>query len=190
MIAARFMRQDFFEYRPQFKLTIIGNNKPVLQNVDDASRRRINMLPFIHRPPEPDRGLEEKLRAEWPAILRWMIDGCLDWQMNGLARPQVVIEATAEYFLEQDSFRQWVEDCCEVTTKPPHVMDTNESLFSSWQAFASARGEKAGSSKRFAANLKKLYCVPIRNEFGLKGRGWRGIKVRMIQPDPSEELYR
>ena len=70
-IAARFMRQDFFEFVPQFKLTIIGNHQPELRNVDDAARRRANMAPFVHKPEKPDRKLEEKLRAEWPGILRW-----------------------------------------------------------------------------------------------------------------------
>ena len=35
-IAARFMRQDFFEYRPTFKLAIAGNHKPALRSVDEA----------------------------------------------------------------------------------------------------------------------------------------------------------
>jgi putative DNA primase/helicase len=105
-ITARFMRQDFFEYRPQFKLVVIGNHKPTLRNVDDAARRRFNVVPFEHRPAHPDRELEQKLRAEWPGILRWMIDGCLDWQTRALVRPQVVMDATAEYFSEQDSVQQ------------------------------------------------------------------------------------
>jgi putative DNA primase/helicase len=39
-ISARFMRQDFFEFTPQFKLTIVGNHKPILRNVDEAARQR------------------------------------------------------------------------------------------------------------------------------------------------------
>jgi putative DNA primase/helicase len=39
-ISARFMRQDFFEYTPQFKLVIAGNHKPGLRGVDEAIRRR------------------------------------------------------------------------------------------------------------------------------------------------------
>ena len=45
-----------------------------------------------YQPEQRDLELETKLEAEWPAILRWMIDGCLDWQKNGLVRPPVVIE--------------------------------------------------------------------------------------------------
>jgi hypothetical protein len=71
-IAARFMRQDFFEFSPQFKLTIIGNHVPELHNVDAAARRRFNLAPFTHKPPVIDKELEGKLRAEWPDILRWI----------------------------------------------------------------------------------------------------------------------
>jgi putative DNA primase/helicase len=86
--SARFMRQDFFEFKPAFKLCIIGNHKPVLQNVDDAARRRFNNIPFTRMPENPDRELEAKLMKEAPGILRWMIEGCLDWKRNGLMRPQ------------------------------------------------------------------------------------------------------
>src|ERR1700731_2062335 len=92
-ISARFMRQDFFTFKPQFKLTIVGNHKPVLHNIDEAARRRFNIIPFTRKPDKPDRELEAKLRAEWPGILRWMIDGCLDWQANGLVRPSIIVEA-------------------------------------------------------------------------------------------------
>ena len=48
------MRQDFFTFLPAFKLTIVGNHKPVLRNVDDAARRRFNIVPFILKPARPD----------------------------------------------------------------------------------------------------------------------------------------
>ena len=90
-IRARFMRQDFFEYLPQFKLLLIGNHQPNLRNIDDAAKRRFNIVPFTHKPPTPDPDLMTKLHAEWPGILRWLIDGCLAWQRVGLVRPPVVV---------------------------------------------------------------------------------------------------
>jgi putative DNA primase/helicase len=108
-MSAHFMRQDDFEFVPVLKLLIIGNNKPALSSVDDAARRRFNLLPFLFKPAKPDPSLEEKLKAEWPAILRWMIEGCLDWQANRLVRPEVVKDATDEYFTAQDTFSQWLD---------------------------------------------------------------------------------
>jgi putative DNA primase/helicase len=72
-ISARFMRQDFFTFTPQFKVMIAGNHKPRLRTVDEAIRRRFHLIPFtVTIPPaERDKHLAEKLKAEWPAILRW-----------------------------------------------------------------------------------------------------------------------
>jgi putative DNA primase/helicase len=82
-ISARFMRQDFFTYRPHFKLMIIGNFEPALRNVDDAARRRFNVMPFTRKPPVVDKTLEDKLHSEWSGILRWMIEGC-PWNGSAL----------------------------------------------------------------------------------------------------------
>jgi putative DNA primase/helicase len=112
-ITARFMRQDFFTFAPAFKLTIIGNHQPSLRNVDEAAMRRFNIVPFTVKPAQPDTTLEQKLKAEWPGILRWMIDGCLDWQENGLLRPNSVTKATADYFGEQYLFKQWLDEECD-----------------------------------------------------------------------------
>ena len=89
---------------PKFKLFIVGNHKPRLDNVDEAMRRRLLLVPFtVQIPPEErDPDLPTKLKVEWPAILRWMLDGCLGWQRTGLAAPKMVTDATDEYFNDQD----------------------------------------------------------------------------------------
>ena len=89
-MTARFMRCDFFDFVPKFKLWIVGNHKPRLDNVDEAMRRRMLLVPFtVQIPPEErDPDLPAKLKAEWPAILRWAIDGCLEWQRIGLRTAQ------------------------------------------------------------------------------------------------------
>lgn len=91
-IAARFMRQDFFEYVPQFKLLIAGNHKPSLRSVDEAMRRRFHLIPFTVTIPAEQRDitLGDRLKEEWPGILSWAIDGCLDWQQKRLAPPKAV----------------------------------------------------------------------------------------------------
>jgi putative DNA primase/helicase len=175
-IKARFMRQDFFEYIPQFKLLLVGNHQPSIRNVDDAARRRFNMVPFIHKPLAPDRDLEAKLRAEWRVILRWMLVGCLMWQRTGLVRPQVVLDATEEYFGEQDSIRQWIEERCE--TGKGTLSDTSTNLFRSWTAWANAHGEKPGTTKWFAQALRRQGFKQYRTT---KARGFFGIEAKPEQ---------
>jgi hypothetical protein len=75
-ISARFMRGDFFEFTPAFKLIVVGNHTPHLRHVDEAMRRRLHLIPFnVTIPPEErDKNLAEELKAEWPGILQWMIE--------------------------------------------------------------------------------------------------------------------
>jgi putative DNA primase/helicase len=176
-ISARFMRQDFFEYDPQFKLMLIGNHKPVLRNVDDAARRRFLLVPFEQKPPKPDFELEAKLLAEGPAILRWMILGCLDWQRDGLVKPPSVIAATDEYFADQDQFAQWLGECCECDPGNNYKTATSAELFQSWKAYATAAGEDSGSQKSFSGRIARHGFVPKRT---LKARTYLGI--RLIRP--------
>lgn len=151
-ITARFMRRDFFTYEPQFKLTIIGNHKPTLTNVDEAARRRFNIVPFIHKPSTPDRQLPQKLLAEAPGILWWMIEGCLDWQKNGLLRPARVIEATEEYFSDQEVFPRWLEEEC-VTGGT--VSEASSVLYRAWSEYARSVGTKPGTQADFKEGMRK-----------------------------------
>ena len=62
-ITARFMQKDFFTFRPNFKLTIIGNHKPLLRNVDEAARRRFNLIPFTRTPAQGRQATRGKAQA-------------------------------------------------------------------------------------------------------------------------------
>ena len=183
-VSARFMHQDYFEYKPLFKLTIIGNHKPRLRNVDDAVRRRFNIVPFIHKPANPDPRLEDKLRSEWPAILRWAIDGCLDWQKDRLVRPKVVTDATAEYFDDQDSFSQWLEECCDVEIGNRYKTATSDDLFASWSGHARAAGIEAGTKIAFGEKLRGARLEPYKSD---RQRGWRFVQVRRPATFGTEE---
>jgi putative DNA primase/helicase len=182
-IAARFMRQDFFEFIPQFKLIVVGNHKPTLTNVDDAIKRRINIIPFIRKPASPDRQLEQKLKAEWPMILRWMINGCLDWQKNGLVRPDSVIATTQAYFEDQDLLGQWLNDNYDAEPDNSHKWDTVAALFASWSAYATAAGETPGSKKAFNEAMQSRGFYPARGSKGV--RLFKG--VRLIIPAGHHE---
>jgi len=174
-ISARFMRQDFFEYMPTFKLVFVGNHQPVLHNVDEAARRRFNIIPFIQQPKKPDKGLKDRLRAEYSAILQWAIDGCADWRKNGLIRPKVVIDATAEYFSEQDSVGRWIDESCN--TGKPAMEARHKALFASWTLWAAANGEKVGSGKAFSKSLQKRGFKQV---YDRKGSFFKGIELRPI----------
>ena len=181
-ITARFMRQDFFEFVPVLKLCIIGNHRPTLANVDDALKRRLNFVPFTNKPAVKDLKLEEHLRGEWPAILRWMIDGCLDWQKNGLIRPAAVSDDTERYFSDQDLMGQWLEDLCQVDVKDPTLWDRSAALFSSWKVYAEKSGERVSSTKSFADAMRKRGFSPQKRNGGVRAIGG----VRLVENEARQ----
>jgi putative DNA primase/helicase len=171
-IAARFMRQDFFEYTPQFKLLIAGNHKPGLRSVDEAIRRRLYLIPFaVTIPPEDrDPSLSDKLVAELPGILTWMIEGCLAWQQTGLKPPTAVTAATANYLEAEDAIAAWIEECCE---RNPKWWTSSTELYMNWQQWAQRSGEQPGSLKYFSQRLEKRPGLEFKRKED--GRGFYGL---------------
>jgi putative DNA primase/helicase len=177
-ITARFMRQDFFTYIPAFKLFIAGNHKPGLRRVDEAIRRRFHLIPFEVNisPQERDRELSEKLKAEWPGILAWAIEGCLRWQRIGLAPPASVQDATNSYLEAEDAIGMWISDCCMTSSTQ---CDLSGNLFVSWKDWAEKAGEQPGSQKRFSQALEARGFTPSRQ--AKTGRSsFGGIAVRPV----------
>jgi putative DNA primase/helicase len=172
-IAARFMRQDYFEFTPQFKLIIAGNHKPGLRSVDEAIRRRFNLIPFTeHIPPaERDERLTEKLKAEWPGILAWMIEGCLAWQRGGLQPPATVTAATAEYLESEDAMTSWMDEKCEHSTQSKA---SSTELFVSWKVWADAAAEPSGTLKRFSQKMEERGFEKYKDR---DGRGFKGLRI-------------
>jgi putative DNA primase/helicase len=176
-VTARFMRQDFFEFHLQCKFVIAGNHKPGLRSVGEAMRRRMNLVPFTVTIPEDERDdtLKEKLRAEWPGILAWAIEGAGEWQGEGLAQPQAVRDATASYIDAEDALGQWMAECCNVSSSYYALV---RDLFASWRRWADKAGEFIGSQKRFSQLLSERGFAP-RKEGGSGRAGFDGIGVRI-----------
>jgi len=184
-IRARFMRQDFFEFAPQFKLIVVGNHRPSLRGVDEAMRRRLHLVPFHVTIPKEQRDpdLPERLREEWPAILRWAIDGCLEWQASGLVPPKVVVTATEQYLDAEDAFSLWLDECVE---RDPNACESSANLFASWKAWAERSGEFIGSQKQLSTNLQERGFA-TRRESGTGRRAYAGLRLRPGHPSQSRE---
>ena len=184
-ITAQFMRQDYFDYVPAFKLVITGNHKPGLQGVDEAMRRRLNLIPFNVTIPKADRDpcLAEKLKAEWPGILAWLIDGCLLWQKEGgLHPPKAVIDATEEYLESEDAVATWITDRCELKAS---YEDTAAELFKSWKEWAELMREPVGSAKALSNKLQARPGIKPKKTGHSCARAYTGIRVVKVEEQSS-----
>ena len=114
-IKARFLFEEYFEFKPQFKAYIGTNHLPLVKDSDDAIWERLRKIPFtVQIPPaERDKELEEKLLEELPGILTWAVQGCLAWQVEkDLKEPQAVVDATQDYRASMDVLANFLEECC------------------------------------------------------------------------------
>ena len=177
-LTARFMHQNYFTYTPQFKLVLVGNHRPALRSVDEAIRRRFNLVPFTVTIPaaERDPNLCEKLKAEWPGILAWAIEGCLAWQREGLNPPAVVRAATADYFGGEDALGRWIDERCNLGTAEK---TSSNALFTSWREWAEKTGEYVGSQKTFSQNLEARDGIARYRTSQM--RGYLGISLKTYE---------
>jgi len=173
-LTGHFMRQDFFDFDPTHKIIILGNHKPGLSAVNEAIRRRLLLTLFnvVIPPAKRDPDLPNKLVPEHPAILRWMLDGCLEWQRNGLMVPKSVQEASKQYFANQDTMEQWFDDC--VDTTDPRAFTASRALYSSWRRWCDMRGMQPGTEKDFVEELADKGYNQHRYS---SARGFKGLKL-------------
>lgn len=174
-VSARFMRQDFFEYVPNFKLVIAGNHKPRLATVDEAIRRRLHLVPFEVHIPEGRRDLDlgEKLAAEHAGILAWAVRGCLEYLDRGLEAPERVKAATDAYFASQDVMSEFLAECCETG---PDFWETPKTMFSAWREFANSQGMRPGRQAEFRDKLEGQGLRQAKDY--RRGRHWLGVRVK------------
>jgi putative DNA primase/helicase len=182
-ITARFMRMDDFTFTPRLKLAMSGNHKPSLRSVDPAMRSRIHLIPFMVFIPAEKRDLDlkDKLRAEWPGILRWMINGCLSWRRNRLSPPKAVVNATEEYFEGEDTMAQWLDEECE--EKAGWFSPTIQ-LYTAWAKWAKDRGHWVINEKQFIGRMGRF---PHERRLVDKKRhqGFVGVKLRYMPGSES-----
>jgi len=187
-ITARFLYRDNFTFQPAFKLFVVGNHMPKLRNVDDAIKRRMHMIPFLFKPSVVNTQLEEQLEAEWPGILHWMIEGCLEWQRIGLRRPAVVEEATEEYLGGEDLIGRWLEERCP---QEPGAFTLTQDLFEDWQEWCAGNGEKPGTKITFGRALSGRGVAKARetNPDGSAGRRGFALALRSTAGAFSARVY-
>lgn len=180
-ISARFLRHEFFEYRPQFKLWIRGNHKPAIRGTDDGIWRRVMLVPFDVQIPEAevDPDLPGKLRGELPGILNWAVEGCLAWQQQGLRPPQSVREAVSGYRDEMDTLGQFLDECCVIDAK---AITKAKDLYACYVAWSERTGEKAVTQTRFGTALGERGFN--KDKSGVIS--WQGVRLKSGQLDSSD----
>jgi putative DNA primase/helicase len=152
-VSARRLYEKQFTFRPEFKLVINGNFRPAFKNTGEEIRRRMHFVEFPESIPESERihNLPELLQAEWPAIMAWAVEGCLEWQRIGLCKPESVKASVAEYLSEEDTLGKWLEECC---TLGAGLKVASGEAYKSYKSYVDKAGEGIVSQKRFSQRME------------------------------------
>jgi putative DNA primase/helicase len=171
-ITARFMRAEWFDFKPTHKLWLSTNHKPEIRGTDLAIWRRIRLVPWsVSIPPaEQDRNLPQRLHQELPGILAWIVQGCLEWRGEGLKAPNEVRRATMDYRAEMDVLAGFISDCCEVGAE--HRSYASD-LYKAYKLWCEETGEQRETQTKFGRRLSEKGHAN-----GGKG-GRRGAAIRL-----------
>jgi putative DNA primase/helicase len=153
-LTARFLHQEFFDFRPTHRIVIRGNHKPAINGTDEGIWRLLRLVPFTVTIPEDERDqhLLAKLEAELPGILNWALQGCREWQTQGLKPPPIIADAVRAYREESDTLGRFIAECCEVR-KLGQVKSST--LFKRYQEFAESAGERWIASKDLPHEMQR-----------------------------------
>lgn len=188
-LSGRLMRGDFFEFPRAHKHLIYGNTRPQLRVVDDAIRARMHIVPFPATFNDDlgnrDPLMGEKLRAEAPQILAWLIEGHRQWVSNGfkLTPCDAVRRETQDYLDTQSTPALWIEEQCEIIendTRSTNLLSRATELYTSYSEFKKLRSEQPMSMTRWGEWMGKRFTKVTSN-----GVRYRGIRLKL----PGTEHY-
>jgi len=151
-LSGRFMRQDLFEFTPSHRLVIYANHRPLIQNPDPAFRARLKLVPFnasfVGR---EDTTMPERMTAELPLILGWMIAGAAKyWEAGRLANCAAVDGASGSYFEMHATFDAWLEERCRLG---PGYEARAKELYTDFKTWKQDRGEGVPSQTRWGETM-------------------------------------
>lgn len=163
-------------FTPTHKLWLGVNHLPVIRGDDEGIWRRIRVIPFDVTIPEGQRdpGLPAALRAEWPGILAWAVQGCLLWRQERLGTPPAeVSQATTSYREESDVLGDFLTECCDLGAD----QRTNGGLlYATYKAWAIDSGVRPMTKQAFPAKL--LTRKEIQRDRKAGGTVYFGLSVK------------
>lgn len=175
-VKARHLNKGFFEFFPDFKLTVSGNTRPKVKDVSHGMWARMQLVPWETVIPENeiDRSLPAKLKEEAAGILNRMLAGLLDWRENGLIIPEQVKLATQAYRDASDELGRFLSALCETSKDTDHVRAPSGELHKLYKAWSEVGGGSGWSAKGFKAAMEdKGFKAIVSN--GVK---WLGVQIR------------
>jgi len=176
LLTARFLRQEYFDFKPECKIWLATNHKPLVKEFSLGFWRKIRLIPFKVVIPEEERILnyDKILLEEKEGIFNWILEGFKRWKEEKLKTPDEVIQATEEYKSSMDVIAEWIEECC---IEGPRALATTKKLYVGYNNWCEENNEKPIIKAVFGRRLEEKGYKSIKIG-SPQERGWGGIDIR------------
>lgn len=142
MLSARFMNQNFFDFRPTHTLFLAVNHLPAVKSGGDGFWRRLRKMDFrvtIPKEQQRENFAQSMIEEEGPGILQWIVEGAVRVTAAGFNEPESVKLATLEYRHEEDHIAKFVD---EHVILAENGSVTKTAIFNSYRDWCIENGEK------------------------------------------------
>ncbi|MGW3932836.1 phage/plasmid primase, P4 family [Streptomyces microflavus] len=182
-VTARFLRQEFFTFKPTFLLLLATNHRPKFRGADEGLWRRVKLLPFARwfAPHERDYGLDADLLKEAEGIAAWAVRGAVEWYRGGLRDPDAITNASREYRRTSDALAGFLPGVLELCDDS-HVLNGNEafSTYLDWCEAENLPQRERWTRRTFYGALEERGVTRVMKRTGV---ALAGIRLAESAPD-------
>lgn len=169
---------------PTAKLFFATNNLPPISDSSEGTWRRMFVIPFREqfRPGSCDPDLTQRLLDELPGILNWALVGARQLlARRRFLQCDVCDQARENYRMDSNPFRQFLDECCELSSEH-HVVC--EDLYIAYDAFCARRGRGAKGAPEFGRMMAAQWTGVVRRRSGRRPRPWIYYGIRLLPTYP------
>ncbi len=187
-LSARFMGQNFFDFKPTHTLFMAVNHLPEVKSGGDGFWRRLRKIDFRKTIPVEKRkeNLAQLLiEEEGAGILQWMIDGAVRITNQGFSEPESVKMATQSYRHEEDHIAKFID---ERTILADTAAVTKTALFNAYRDWCAENGEKPITQNNLTREVKARLGVTESDSAGYKM--FVGVDLMKVTADNNKSSVR
>lgn len=155
-VTARFLHQNSFEYRPEYKLFINTNHLPLVTDDTIFASGRVKLISFERHfnENEQDKGLKDHFKQpdNMSGILNWYINGLKFLMSEGLKQPKPISDAINKYREDSNPVSQFVAENLIIAK---HEKVLFREVYTAYSIWCDSWGYSALNRRNFANELRK-----------------------------------
>ncbi|HEY5373886.1 MAG TPA: phage/plasmid primase, P4 family [Polyangiaceae bacterium] len=172
-------------FKPAFALWLAANDAPAIRDDDEGAWARVRRIPFDHVIPAAQQDRTLKARLQEPelraAVLAWAVQGCLDWQRNGLGSSTAIDKSTAAYRQDMDRVAGFFAEYCVFE---PDARVQSSALRHAYEDFCKEQGIRFPlGGNEFAKRLQERKCETAKSD---GKRVWKGVRLLEAWEEPQQ----